>query len=374
MTCFEPLNAYLPLDCDLEGKRRLIFSEKKIYEFKRSTVLKLEKYNILPKYNINDAFDDIYSEDKRFPLMYVNHDLTDDYPDGLLIQVPCGHCDGCRIDYSRRWAIRGSNEAFMHNHYQNCSFLSLTFNENALRRTNLGYSVDKAFFKSWVKRLRYYVKEEFGSEFRHLSCGEYGSKNGRPHYHMIIFGFNFPDKYTFKLKHTKKSSYFLYRSPFLEKLWHLPGCTESAGYSSVCEVNFNTCAYVARYVTKKRAKHLYGDQQPEFLSVSRMPGIGYSFCEKYLNDIFNHGYIMNPDGFKCPIPRYYESICEKLNPELYYNYKYEKFQRLYNEMLQRFSNASNLTKKRLSALAELQTIRNNQLVRELENESVQIAF
>lgn len=366
MTCFEPLNAYLPIDFDCEGKRHLIFNEKIIYEYKRSTYFKLKQSGLISESSFAKTFDSIYSPERNFPLMYVNHKLTDDYPDGLLIQVPCGKCDGCKLDYSKLWATRGSNEAQMHSHFTNCAFISLTFNNDALRRTNLGYSVDKAFFKSWVKRLRYYIKDEYGVEFRHLSCGEYGSNNGRPHYHMIIFGFNFPDKYSFKLKRTKKSEYFLYRSPFLEKLWHLPGCTDSAGYSTVCEVNYNTCAYVARYATKKIGERLHHNQQPSFLSVSRMPGIGYDYCVKYLNDIFNHGYIMLPDFRKTKIPRYYESVCEKINPELLYNYKYEQFHKNVNRLLSSFNNATFLTKLRLKQLSELQKIRSMQLLRTYE--------
>lgn len=367
MTCYEPIQAYLPIEGDFEGKRHLIFSPRQIYEFKRSTVQKLQHAGIFPMWKKDESFNDLFREERKFPLMYIDKKLADDYPDGLLIDVPCGKCEGCSLDYSKRWATRATNEAYLHDHYNNCSFVTLTFNEHTLNNSTFGRSLSKAFFRSWLKRLRFYVKKEYGVEFRHFSCGEYGDKKQRPHYHMIIFGFNFPDRYVFQTNQLKKTSYLTYRSPFLEKLWHLPGSSESAGYSSISDVNYRTCAYVARYVTKKNHISTYTDKEQEFLAVSRMPGLGYGYCKQFLNDIFSHGYVMLPDGIKAPIPRYYESICEKLNPELYYNYKYEKFQRLYKQMLQKFYDASNPSKLRLSQLRELQKIRSGMLIRSYEN-------
>lgn len=364
MVCFKPIPAYLPGNFDSEGKRHLIFSPKKLYEFKRSTVLHFEKAGLLKEFDENN-FDILFNEKRQYPDAYINRDITE-FPNGTFINLPCGKCDGCKLDYSRNWATRAINEAYFYNYYRNCAFLSLTFNEDTLRRTNLGYSVDKAFFKSWVKRLRYAVKDKFNVEFRHLSCGEYGSKRGRPHYHMLIFGFDFPDKYVFKRQHKYGKVITYYRSPFLESLWHLPHSDKQAGYCVIGSVNYETCAYVSRYVLKKQHKSTYGDKQPEFLSVSRMPGLGSIYCTTYLDTLFSNGYILLPSGHKTPIPRYYESICERLKPELYYCYKFEKFQALRERMLQNFYNSSNPDQLRLSQLNELTQLRLNRLSRNYE--------
>ncbi len=366
MVCFHPLECYLPLDYDKEFKRHLIFSPEKIYRFKKATIRKFEDIGLMPRFH-DDNFK-IFDEKSRFPEIYLTKEVTDDLPNGLIIQVPCNKCIGCKLDYSRRWATRAINEAFLYDHYRNCSFLSLTFNEENLNRTNLGYSVDKAFFKSWVKRLRFAIKDKYNVEFRHMSCGEYGSKRGRPHYHMLIFGFDFPDKYIFKVNRTKYGDVInYYRSPFLESLWHLPGRTDTAGYCIIGNVTFESCAYVARYVTKKmQDKTLYGDQQPEFLSVSRMPGLGYDYCVKYLKNIFETRKVALPNGFSSPVPRYYESVCEKLDPELYYTYKSDKFNEFYKEMLRKFNEKSNPDKKRLQALEELHSMRLDKLIRTYE--------
>ena len=33
---------------------------------------------------------------------------------------------------------------------------------------------------------------------RYFHCGEYGEKFSRPHYHVCLFGFGFPDKVFYK--------------------------------------------------------------------------------------------------------------------------------------------------------------------------------
>lgn len=364
MVCFSPIPAYLPSDFDSDGKRHLVFNPRQLYKFKRATIFHFQKAGLLKTFD-EDNFDLLFSKERSFPDAYIDRDVTE-LPDGTFIQIPCGKCDGCRLDYSRNWATRAINEAYFYDYYRNCAFVSLTFNEHTLRNTNLGYSVDKAFFKSWVKRLRFAVKDKYNVEFRHLSCGEYGAKRSRPHYHMLIFGFNFPDKYVFKREHKYGKVITYYRSPFLESLWHLPHSDTSAGYSLIGNVNYETCAYVARYVLKKQHASTYTSQQPEFLSVSRMPGLGYTYCQSNLDTLFSHGYVMLPSGHKVPIPRYYESICEKLNPELYYNYKYSKFQSLHSRMMDNFKSSSNPSDLRLSQLAELTSLRLDRLSRNYE--------
>ena len=115
MQCTNPIECYLPLDFDFEGKRHLIFSPKKIYEFKRATIQKFEKHNLLPKFNEDNLiyFDDVH----RFPDIYFNRDITSECPDGYIIQVPCGKCQNCRINYSRLWATRATNEAYFYNNF-----------------------------------------------------------------------------------------------------------------------------------------------------------------------------------------------------------------------------------------------------------------
>ena len=176
------------------------------------------------------------------------------------IQLPCGRCVGCRLDKSREWAVRCVHEALLHD--KNC-FITLTFNDDNLNEKG---SLVKRDFVLFMKKLR----KKFGSGIRFFHCGEYGSQFQRPHHHAILFGFDFPDKVFWKLK----NGHLLYRSSSLEKLWPY-------GFSSIGECNFETCAYVARYVLKKvngdMAEEHYAGREPEYVSMSRMPGIGHDW-------------------------------------------------------------------------------------------------
>ena len=233
------------------------------------------------------------------------------------VAVPCGRCIGCRLDYSRMWAIRCVHEASQH---AENSFVTLTYNNDHLP-SNL--SVDKEALQKFFKRLR---KNLGGKFIRYFACGEYGDKLQRPHYHAIIFGHSFLDD---RFLHAKSNGHLLYRSPTLEKTWEF-------GYSLIGEVTFQSAAYVARYVIKKRKgdddyidpktgktnKEYYmivdketGEahfREPEFVIMSRgskkrgTGGLGKGWLEKYKDDT-NKDFI-TIDGSKHPLPKYYDEI------------------------------------------------------------------
>ena len=147
------------------------------------------------------------------------------------LQVPCGRCVGCRLERSRQWAIRCVHEASLHK--RNC-FVTLTYNDvNLPEDRGLHYK----HFQDFMKRLR----KKYGEGIRFYMCGEYGEQLGRPHFHACLFNHDFDDK---KLWKTTDSNSKLYRSKELEELWPF-------GYSSVGDVNFESAAYVARYIMKK---------------------------------------------------------------------------------------------------------------------------
>jgi hypothetical protein len=101
------------------------------------------------------------------------------------IQLPCGQCIGCRLAHSRDWATRCVHEAHMHDH--NC-FITLTYSPENLPE---GGTLVRKHFTDFMKRLRKALAVDDIS-IRFFGCGEYGSKLERPHYHAIIFGYDFP--------------------------------------------------------------------------------------------------------------------------------------------------------------------------------------
>ena len=141
------------------------------------------------------------------------------------LKLPCGKCIGCLLERSRQWAVRCIHEASLHN--QNC-FLTLTYDDYHLPP---GGSLCKETFVKFMKRLR----KRCGIGIRFFQCGEYGEKLKRPHHHVCLFGYDFPDKYVYG---KSKSGHFLYRSSLLEELWPFGFCTigeltkETAGYTA----------------------------------------------------------------------------------------------------------------------------------------------
>ena len=148
--------------------------------------------------------------------------------------IPCGKCIGCRLAHSRQWAVRCVHEASLHE--RNC-FLTLTFDDAHLPVSG---SVSVRDVQLFLKRLRKALSYQ-NIKIRFFACGEYGDKNLRPHYHLILFNYDFSDDRQL-LRQTPYGP--LYISDFLFRLWPY-------GFHTIGNVTFKSCAYVARYVTKK---------------------------------------------------------------------------------------------------------------------------
>ena len=281
-------------------------------------------------------------------------DIVDyDFIHGFKIKIPCGKCIGCRLDYSRRWATRAVHEAMSH---KNNSFVTLTFDNDHLPDNA---SVSKSYLSSWLKRFR----KQFGEGIRFMACGEYGEKFQRPHYHILFFGFDFPDK---KYWSSRRGEIY-YRSPMLEDLWRGASQSEGNGFSVIGDVSFESAAYVARYVTKKLDGPLgeskYNGREKEFLNMSRMPGLGHDFIIKNYKHILNNGFVVLPNGHKAPIPRYYLEQVKLFDEDFYNCYKLDKFHDLVNNL---FIEDVNSSQERLLVREELKKHNLDNLVRAYE--------
>lgn len=230
------------------------------------------------------------------------------------VQVPCGQCIGCRLERSRQWAIRCVHEASLHD--SNC-FITLTYSDAHIP---LSHSLDKDAFPKFMKRLRkrFGLNSKKGTGVKYFSCGEYGEVTGRPHYHACVFGFDFPDK---KLLRQNENGDKIYTSEALESLWPF-------GMSEIGDVTFESAAYVARYVMKKvtgdAAKTIQEDgtfgpyvhvdvatgeifeREPEYTTMSRRPGIGKAWFDKFKSDVYPGDFVVIRGGYKCKPPKFYD--------------------------------------------------------------------
>lgn len=182
--------------------------------------------------------------------------------------------------------------------------------------------LSKSDWQKFVKKLRRRLKKDFNvSTVRYYHAGEYGAELGRPHYHACLFGFDFKsiqDDCSI-IKQTEDVQ--LYKSKLLEEIW-------GNGLCSVGDVTLESAAYVARYIMKKingkNEKEHYEkidretgeviDLQPEYTTMSRKPGIGKKWYDKFKKDCFPSDTIVHNRQLFKP-PKYYDTLYELENPE-----------------------------------------------------------
>lgn len=298
MPCYKPLKGYRSKTVNPSGKRSIVFNAREAY-----------------------------------------HDLTCD--------LPCGQCIGCKLERSRKWALRCMHESKL---YEENAFITLTYDDEHLPP---GGTLRLEDFQNFMKRLR---KKFTGRKIRFFHCGEYGENTKRPHYHACLFNIDFSDKYAWK----KENENQLYRSPTLEKLW-------PEGQSTIGSVTFESAAYVARYITKKitgpRADEHYQGLKPEYVTMSRGKGLGFGWYEKFKRDLYPDDFALINRGdklVKCKIPKYYDALLEKESP-----LEFAKV-RAAREVGAK-CNADNNTPDRLAVREYIQWEKVSQLKRKFEN-------
>lgn len=307
-----------------------------------------------------------------FPSYSAFRSYFDKYMDYQYIK--CRKCSECKADYASEWSIRCAHEFQIR---KIASFITLTIDSskanlfnteknlkkyckrcvkgNRYIRYPIDYTLCKGMLLDELKRMRDVLYKRYAIKIRYFGCGEYGSNGDRPHYHVIFFGYDFPDKHVIDVS---KKGVNIYHSEELQELWKY-------GLATVQEVNHRACMYTAKYCLKKLKftddlsiqEQYYGREQ-EFLVMSkgscqsnRCPhideivknckgmkslrdlnnpycknckytrgGIGYDWFLKYKDDVLKIGYI-TLEGIKYPIPKYYLSILKLTDESKYDMYK-----------------------------------------------------
>lgn len=212
--------------------------------------------------------------------------------DGLsYFEIPCGNCIECRLNKSREWATRIACEQLTS---YNSIFLTLTYDDDHLPMGNhfLPTLVEDHLSK-FMDDLRAYCKYHYNADnIRFYGAGEYGSVTARPHYHVCIF--NLPSALLDQSVMYKASFQgdIYYNNPVIDKIW-------KKGYCVIGDLNWQSAAYVARYVVKKlkgpkASKYLEYGIRPEFSRMSRRPGIGTQYYNSMKDYIYKYDSIVLP--------------------------------------------------------------------------------
>ncbi|AXH74204.1 MAG: replication initiator protein [Microviridae sp.] len=205
------------------------------------------------------------------------------------LDVPCGQCIGCKIVRARQWALRCCHEASL---YDDNMFLTLTYEKAPP-------TLVKPDLQDFFRRMRDSLRNR-GLKFRYFGVGEYGALFDRAHYHALIFGFEFKDKVHWS--GSLETRDVQYVSEELNKLWGM-------GYATIGDLTPKSANYVSKYCVKKLsgplAKEYYGDKRPEFAIMSRRPGIGKGWIDKFKRDVFPRDFVVVEGGSKVAVPRFY---------------------------------------------------------------------
>jgi len=163
-------------------------------------------------------------------------------------------------------------------------------------------------------------------------CGEYGERNGRPHYHALLFGVDFADRQF----HTMRNGNRIDTSKTLEKLWGM-------GFASVGGATYESARYISEYILKKLRDGKTTRQQvnlqtgeieevkKEYNAMSRRPGVGSGYLSKH-GEYLAHGWVIHKES-KIPPPRYYDKWFSKYNPEQWEALQHQRYllQQLHRE-------------------------------------------
>ncbi|QCQ84739.1 replication initiator protein [Blackfly microvirus SF02] len=225
--------------------------------------------------------------------------------------LPCGRCIGCRLEKARQWGLRCLHEKKMHS--TSC-YLTLTYHNDYLPD---GGTVVVRDMQLFFKRVHNRLLKRRGYGIRYFCGAEYGEDNGRPHYHALMFGYDFPDK-VIHGRNARGEPLFV--SKELSEVWF-------QGFSTIGEITFDSAVYCAKYALKKvngdaRAAHytVYDEdgvcyeRVPEFAIMSRNPGIGASYYAKYGKEVRDHDSVI-VNGREVRPPRFYDTKSEFVDAE-----------------------------------------------------------
>lgn len=221
------------------------------------------------------------------------------------LAIPCGNCIGCKSARAAAWGKRCEHEMTRWDHNV---FLTLTYDDDTLPE---GAHLRAEDLQRFIKRLRKHatrttshLRQTGSTTIRYLACGEYGSRSGRPHYHMLAFNCDFTDG----AKTGQHGEHTLYESDTLHTLW-------GHGRANYGQATGASANYIAQYTLKKQGTRTTDCDDdgvyrpPPFLRMSLKPAIGAEWAKHYADDM-TKGFLTS-NGHKYAIPRTYRNTLKK---------------------------------------------------------------
>lgn len=228
-----------------------------------------------------------------------------------LMLLPCRNCIGCRLEQSRQAAVRLVHECAFHPY---SGFLTLTYDDDHLPKS---WSLEPARWTKFAKDLRARFAFLNKGCLKFYAVGEYGDVSSRPHYHAIVYS---DAPLLIDQVEPARGGSPQFTSPDVSAVW-------PEGRHRISEVTFESAAYCARYVLKKRNGSCY-DRQYEWLDTDtgelhqlarefvRWPkGLGKLHFDKWKFDVYPRDQVVLPGRGAFLPPPYYDRLLEREAPE-----------------------------------------------------------
>jgi len=251
------------------------------------------------------------------------------------IDVPCSKCLPCLMNKRADWSFRLEQE---YKNSKSAFFVTLTYDQ---KHAPSDGSLDKKHLQLYMKRLR---KKDGTNKLRYYAVGEYGSRGGRPHYHLLIFNAS---------------------EAHIRSSWN-DSRDRPVGIVHIGRVTPASVGYVTKYLVQTTsAQNWRSEKNPKgllkpFSVMSRKYGIGGQYLtdemvEWHRSD--NKNYTLK-DGQKIRLPRFYR---EKIWPNV--NLKPKKNQKVTRVKLETWKvikKKNDLIRKAVSSAAMKLTLENQQ--------------
>lgn len=209
------------------------------------------------------------------------------------IPVPCGKCPTCLARRASAWSFRLMKEG---RNAHSSHFVTLTYNTDYVPISPNGFmTLRRSDVQKFMKRLRKWTPDV---KIKYYAAGEYGTKNWRPHYHLILF--NSEPEHIVRAWMTDKDN----KGNPLPK----PVPLGDVHFGTVTGASIG---YTLKYMTKpgRIPMHQNDDREPEKSLMSKGLGMEYltpQMIAWHKADLENRMYMVIEGGKKISMPRYYK--------------------------------------------------------------------
>lgn len=159
------------------------------------------------------------------------------------------------------------------------AFVTLTYAEDTITENA---SLQPAHMQEFLKRLREHCLRKEQKKIRFYGVGEYGDTTERPHYHLLLFGYQ--SCLRGQSMYSRVATSCCSRCDLIKDIW-------GYGHVALGTVTHQSVRYVCGYMTKNmRHRHdprLKG-REPEFARMSLRPGIGFAALDELTRTIMQY--------------------------------------------------------------------------------------